>query len=81
MGIDATIVRPCSRRCIARCLRNIDGIAHLKINGIAQLTGSDRGSDLPSGARGRHRLRYQRRNEWLAHDNDSARGNALLMSV
>jgi hypothetical protein len=60
MGIDATVVRPCSHRCIACCLRNINGIVQLNIKGIAQLTGSDRRADLPSGARGRHRLRDQR---------------------
>ena len=68
MANDATVVRSCSFRCIARCLRNIDGITQLKIDGSAQPNGndsaqfaeSDRDPDLPSGARWRHRLRDKR---------------------
>ena len=73
---DATVVCLYSHCSVARCLRDIDGIAQLNIKDIAhltikgsyqpngndgsQLTEFDRGADLSSGARGRHRLRDQR---------------------
>ena len=76
MTNDATVVRLCSHCSVARCLRDINSVAQLNIKDIAhlnvycsaqpngndssQLTESDGGADLSSGARGRHRLRDQR---------------------
>ena len=68
MTNDAVVVRLYRLCSVARRLRDIDGIAQINIKGShqpngndrAQLTEFDRGADLSSGARGRHRLRDQR---------------------
>jgi hypothetical protein len=97
MTNDATVLRLSSHSGVTRCLRvinsiaqtNLQGIERVDINGGAQpngnhgrqLTDFDRCADLSSGACGWHRLRDQRRDQWLAHDDDHATFNALLMPV
>lgn len=91
MANDVTLVRPGVHRCTVRSVWHINDIAYLDIVGIgsagpgldgtAHHTGCHRGADLPSDPRGRHRLRDQRRDERLAHDDDTAARSALLMPV